>query len=533
MELVYLWVKEYKNIKRQGFSFSPKYECRYDEEKKHLEIQPKEHLENFFGNNINITAIIGENGSGKSNLLDLILDIDGWATTPNKVFYLTLKNEKLFLHLVNFTNKLTCNCTLEQSLVNRTTTGKANYSLSNMGLNCAYLSLSPFINKVGNFYSNSSLDFLSIYNYKENHENSSFNFNDFFFSLIPSIPKLLANNLINSFFNIQGKPGHLVFKFNKYIEYLFPDDVKSILGSSVEKHRSKDAYLYTIDVKNSLIIDLLHELYKKIEEKKQNLSKQIDELNNTEDKKSIPNLMKKEVIEKLNLMTDLHNNQKKEKLSDLKLELNNIGAIELYFSDVTSSNEFYFSTGELALLYYIKKLQELNESNKDTILLIDECELYLHPEWQKKFIKFLSELFQNSEHNRQIIISSHSPFVLSDLAKENVIFLKNGEQVNVDINSFGANIHTLLSHGFFMEDGLMGEFAKHKIQNVINFINEKESDLKKDDILPIINLIGEPFLKQKLKEQFFVKYPKERNIDYEIDILEKKLDELKNAKNSK
>ena len=33
MELVYLWVEEYKNIIGQGFNFSPRFECSYDEEK--------------------------------------------------------------------------------------------------------------------------------------------------------------------------------------------------------------------------------------------------------------------------------------------------------------------------------------------------------------------------------------------------------------------------------------------------------------------------------------------------------------------
>jgi hypothetical protein len=29
MELVYLWVEEYKNIYHQGFNFSPRFECEY------------------------------------------------------------------------------------------------------------------------------------------------------------------------------------------------------------------------------------------------------------------------------------------------------------------------------------------------------------------------------------------------------------------------------------------------------------------------------------------------------------------------
>ncbi len=38
MELVYLWVEDYKNIKKQGFNFSPKFTCDYDEETKELTI---------------------------------------------------------------------------------------------------------------------------------------------------------------------------------------------------------------------------------------------------------------------------------------------------------------------------------------------------------------------------------------------------------------------------------------------------------------------------------------------------------------
>ncbi|MCK9373153.1 MAG: hypothetical protein M0P91_08130 [Sulfuricurvum sp.] len=59
MELVYLWVEDYKNIHQQGFNFSPRFECSYDAE--NLTITTKDHVENFFGKNINITAIgIGE-----------------------------------------------------------------------------------------------------------------------------------------------------------------------------------------------------------------------------------------------------------------------------------------------------------------------------------------------------------------------------------------------------------------------------------------------------------------------------------------
>ena len=86
MELVYLWVEDYKNIKRQGFNFSPRFACEFEDGT--LDITDKEetgesYLKDFFGENINVTAIVGENGSGKSSILagitkdKIMVEIDG------------------------------------------------------------------------------------------------------------------------------------------------------------------------------------------------------------------------------------------------------------------------------------------------------------------------------------------------------------------------------------------------------------------------------------------------------------------------
>ncbi|MCG3668494.1 hypothetical protein L5F24_10840 [Aliarcobacter butzleri] len=72
MELVYLWVENYKNIQKQGFKFSPRFECKYDGE--NLTITEDKDYVSIFPDNINITAIVGENGTGKSRLLCAILD---------------------------------------------------------------------------------------------------------------------------------------------------------------------------------------------------------------------------------------------------------------------------------------------------------------------------------------------------------------------------------------------------------------------------------------------------------------------------
>jgi len=108
MELVYLWVEDYKNIHKQGFNFSPRFECKfydkYDENGKlkdncKLEIIEKkedEYIKSFFGENINVTAIVGKNGSGKSSILK---SLRLWENKNINVFVLFYDiKEKKFIY---------------------------------------------------------------------------------------------------------------------------------------------------------------------------------------------------------------------------------------------------------------------------------------------------------------------------------------------------------------------------------------------------------------------------------------------------
>ena len=105
MELVYLWVKNYKNIKNQGFNFSPRFECEFDGkdlticDKKKKECKDSKYLENFFGENINITAIVGENGSRKSCILK---SSNSYRTNDKlKVTILKIENKLILFHNIN------------------------------------------------------------------------------------------------------------------------------------------------------------------------------------------------------------------------------------------------------------------------------------------------------------------------------------------------------------------------------------------------------------------------------------------------
>ena len=186
---------------------------------------------------------------------------------------------------------------------------------------------------------------------------------------------------------------------------------------------------------------------------------------------------------------------------------------------------FSLSHGERSILLANALIYEsiIENKNQEILICLDEPDLSLHPEWQKRYINELIKMFSKQNKSLHFLITSHSPFILSDLPKENVIFLENGKQVDVDINPFGANIHTLLSHGFFMKDGLMGEFAKSKIDDVIKYLNnDKKNTITTDkDAQNIINIIGEPIIKREL--QRMLKNKMELSNKTEIDTIKDKI----------
>lgn len=223
------------------------------------------------------------------------------------------------------------------------------------------------------------------------------------------------------------------------------------------------------------------------------------------------------------------------------------------------------SSGERQLIHTLSTvlyhLTNLNSVEKDDLLvkydyiniILDEIELYFHPEFQKLFVKRLideiNKLKLREIKGINILIISHSPFILSDIPKQNVLFLERGKPVSLDrfknTNTFAANISNLLSDSFFIGDGLIGEYAKSKITETIEWLNlTNEEKLKKEknllnrfDVLAlkknyhkkVISIIDEPIIKSKLLEMYseiFGNEERKKNIEYEIERLKIELETL-------
>ena len=556
MELVYLKNISSNNLTNIDFYLSNDYKFTFDDTKFKCELSKNY---NLFDGNLKITAIVGENGSGKSSLLNHIYKFsqmnyyDGEESNENThsgVDFLIYKNKDGELNIKGDIYGLY----------------DYSFNYNNEALNC---SLIDFDNSIKNNYpydeKNNIYKLIKVLSRKNNILKY---FNEKF--IFKKIQLKLNRDKIEYFDENRYPNSKLFSNLKNRIIYLIKKNVESIKYESTFDRLNTKLMFSTknieLEIKISYLIKYLYDLQERfISQENINedfLNKQEGHFNNLifenmfdlikdfDNKINSSNIfysnLEKEIIaiEKLisifkqqfidypknftmksHLFIDKNNIIDYETSCILHIEEDSKIIKEIFdiFEESLKFSPFYelfsfelysynnnvifseLSSGEQNLINkYILILHEIFFNNSD-IILLDEPDILLHPNWAKKFIKKIIDIITNDsilkEKKLHIIMSTHSPFLLSDIPKENVIFLKDGKQVYPDINTFGANIHTLLSHGFFMEDGLMGEFAKSKINEVIEILKDKRKKSKKnlEYCENIISLIGEPILKSTLE----------------------------------
>lgn len=108
-------------------------------------------------------------------------------------------------------------------------------------------------------------------------------------------------------------------------------------------------------------------------------------------------------------------------------------------------------------------------------IILDEVELYFHPEMQRIFVYSLTHTLQCIRFKKirgiNILFVTHSPFILSDVPSKNVLAL--GDSVYIpdyspEIRTYGANIMEMLADTFFMTSSI-GECVRQEISELVKY----------------------------------------------------------------
>lgn len=81
-------------------------------------------------------------------------------------------------------------------------------------------------------------------------------------------------------------------------------------------------------------------------------------------------------------------------------------------------------------------------SELEGIVLIDEIDMHLHPQWQWKIVSALEETFPNV----QFILATHSPIVISSCKNEKMILITDKQEVCYLPNAYGFSVQDVLMY---------------------------------------------------------------------------------------
>ena len=227
-----------------------------------------------------------------------------------------------------------------------------------------------------------------------------------------------------------------------------------------------------------------------------------------------------------------------------------------------------------SLVYHLRNLDD-NVAGDDKIqyknvnVVLEEVELYFHPDYQKQYVRYLLDQIERTQLKQieaiNILFVTHSPFILSDIVRSNILCLKGGKvHKKFEKKTFGANIYDLLRNPFFLSDGTIGDYSQEiinrilvaldlnreplnlptvddfrkehrELANYLDFIVKEGKfnvvllfeDYDENGLWNLINLIDEPFIKNALKTKYFDVFPNSKALSAEITLLEARLKELR------
>jgi restriction system-associated AAA family ATPase len=147
------------------------------------------------------------------------------------------------------------------------------------------------------------------------------------------------------------------------------------------------------------------------------------------------------------------------------------------------------SDGEHQLLHSLGLCLLFRETN--SLFLLDEPETHFNPDWRANFISRLRQCFpKNSSSAQEMLITTHSPFLISDSERKKVlVFKKNKDKDEVGVShpeyeTLGASIN-LISMNTFEKRETIGKFAAEELAKLL-----ENSELRDDPLMLAKRIMG-------------------------------------------
>jgi len=147
------------------------------------------------------------------------------------------------------------------------------------------------------------------------------------------------------------------------------------------------------------------------------------------------------------------------------------------------------------------------------LVMIDEIDMHLHPQWQQSVISSLEKAFQNI----QFIVTTHSPQVLTTVSSASICILEDGQKHDAPKGSQGAESSRLLKRIFNVNTRPENLEITNKLETYAKYVYDDKWNLQ--EVLA---------LRKELDDAFGDEEPLLSELDLYIENREWELDFEKN-----
>ena len=167
--------------------------------------------------------------------------------------------------------------------------------------------------------------------------------------------------------------------------------------------------------------------------------------------------------------------------ANIPKDFKTITDIKLNFNENVSLKEL--SEGEKKKILIFTVMQVLASQN--SIVLLDEPDSFLHPSWQKSLTKYIESLTGNNF----VLLTTHSPNVLSGNDNNNVIRIQDGKVLENTPPTWGRDINSIQSE--IMGEHFRDDETEHEIKSIYDLIDRGDLDIAEKELFKlIINKMG-------------------------------------------
>jgi restriction system-associated AAA family ATPase len=121
--------------------------------------------------------------------------------------------------------------------------------------------------------------------------------------------------------------------------------------------------------------------------------------------------------------------------------------------------------------------------HESALFLLDEPETHLNPDWRASYISTLRAALEADSATknvmREVLLTSHSPFIISDCRQDNVLVFEKNPDGKVEwdfakFNTFGASSNAITIRVFGQKETI-GDYALDKLNDLRQRLQDNES----------------------------------------------------------